>query len=224
MQTMFNYASSWLLTLWKLNIVSSNLMRLKTTGKECVFLETLPSAATVNLNIDTTLDLRQKKSAIEFSTRDSSGYVLGAYSNQIGFCSSLFGELLAVKYCLELAKMKGSPNIKVQLNSNLACEIINNRDSINNKRALIWAIRPLMDSYWKLQIHHICGEANCSAHWVARKGLSPSNRNLILLITSTVTCKIFCIQTWEVLNLMLLTLIKCTSALLHIAPYRDQSS
>ncbi|CAL1362249.1 unnamed protein product [Linum trigynum] len=104
--------------------------------------------------------------------RDSSGRWVSGFVGNIGTASAALAELWAVFHGLEVAWNTGCRTLKMESDSRLAIELINNRlDQVHPYSTLLSAIRRKLSQDWLVSISHTYREGNRVADWLSKHSL-----------------------------------------------------
>ncbi|CAL1390513.1 unnamed protein product [Linum trigynum] len=131
-----------------------------------------PPAGWFSLNIDGASCGNPGPAGTGGCIRDSSGKWITGFVGNIGSATAALAELWAFFHGLEIAWTRGCRVLRIESDSKLAIELIQNRhDQVHPYSTLISAIRRKLSQNWLVSITHTYREGNRVADWLSKHSL-----------------------------------------------------
>ncbi|CAL1397034.1 unnamed protein product [Linum trigynum] len=104
--------------------------------------------------------------------RDGTGNWIAGFLANFGTATAILAELWAVFHGLDMAWKKGYRAVRLESDSQLAIQLINNRsDPVHPHATLLSAIRRKIGQDWLVSITHVYREGNRVADWLSKHSL-----------------------------------------------------
>ncbi|CAL1352415.1 unnamed protein product [Linum trigynum] len=144
-----------------------------TTARTTVMVGwTPPMHGWVTLNVDGASNGNPGAAGAGGVLRDWAGNWIAGFIANFGTATAILAELWAVFHGLEMAWKKGYRAVRLESDSQLAVQLINNRsDPVHPHATLLSAIRRKIGQEWLVNISHVYREGNRVADWLSKHSL-----------------------------------------------------